>query len=88
MHPCRALEPLACRLGRPDPFRVGEALALTGSSLDLERGVVHLDQNKTDDARAWALDSGVVEAMARWKKHSNVCGRPTNRCWHLRRRDN
>jgi len=45
-------------------------------SLDLERGVVHLDQNKTDDARAWALDSGVVEAMSRWKKLTGVVGKP------------
>jgi len=68
----RVLYGLVAREG----FRVGEALALTWTSLDLERGVVHLDQNKTDDARAWALDSGVVEAMSRWKKVTGVVGRP------------
>lgn len=49
-------------------LRVGEALSLTWTDLDLERGVVHLDENKTDDARAWALDAGVAEAFRRWKK--------------------
>lgn len=50
-------------------FRVSELLSLTLSDLDLERGAVHLDQNKTDEPRAWALDPGVVEALCRWKKH-------------------
>jgi len=44
--------------------RSGEAVALrVGIDVDLERGAVRLDKNKTDDARAWALDSGVVRAL-------------------------
>jgi integrase len=49
-------------------LRVGEALALTWKHLDLERGVVFLARNKTDDARSWALDPGVAEALRRWQK--------------------
>ncbi|WP_437656732.1 tyrosine-type recombinase/integrase [Sorangium sp. So ce1182] len=50
-------------------FRVSELLSLEWSDLDLERGAVHLDQNKTDEPRTWALDPGDVEALRRWKKH-------------------
>lgn len=48
--------------------RRGEAFALLWSSVDLERGVLTLDKNKTDSPRAWALDRGVVRGLARWKK--------------------
>jgi len=44
-------------------MRAGEALRLTWSDLDLDRGVVTLDRNKTDEARAWALDPGVSQAL-------------------------
>ncbi len=46
--------------------RTGEALSLTWADLDLVRGVVRLDENKTDDPRSWALDVGTVEALRRW----------------------
>lgn len=45
-------------------MRKSEAAALTWNALDLERGAVRLDENKTDDPRAWALDPGVVRALA------------------------
>ncbi len=45
-------------------MRLGEALALTWGALDLERGTLRLDENKTDDPRAWALDPGVARALA------------------------
>ncbi len=48
-------------------MRSGEAGALTWADLDLEGGTITLDQNKTDDARAWALDPGVVRALTLWK---------------------
>lgn len=48
-------------------MREGEARAMVWSDLDLERGVVTLDRNKTDDPRAWMLDPGVVRGMARWR---------------------
>jgi integrase len=48
-------------------MRSSEALALTWGDLDLERGAVRLDRNKTDDPRAWALDAGTAEALRRWR---------------------
>lgn len=48
-------------------MRLGEALGLTWGDVDLERGAVRLDENKTDDPRAWALDAGVVRALVRFK---------------------
>jgi integrase len=49
--------------------RSGEAVTLRiGVEVDLVRGVISLDQNKTDDARAWAMDPGVLEALQRWIK--------------------
>ncbi len=48
-------------------LRSGEAIALrVGLDLDVERGVLKLDENKTDDARSWALDPGVTAALKRW----------------------
>jgi integrase len=44
--------------------RVSEALGLRWSDLDLTRGTVRLDRNKTDDPRAWALAPGVAAALA------------------------
>ena len=44
-------------------MRLSEALGLTWRDIDLERGTVSLDANKTDDARTWALDAGVVRAL-------------------------
>jgi integrase len=49
-------------------LRVSEALALTWSDVDLERGVISLAHNKTDDPRTWALDPGVAEALRRWRR--------------------
>jgi excisionase family DNA binding protein len=48
-------------------FRVSELLTLSWNAIDLERGVVTLDTNKTEDRRAWALDPGVAEALRRWR---------------------
>ncbi len=50
-------------------LRCGEALALAWPELDLARGAVRLDTNKTDDPRAWALTPGVAAALERWRKH-------------------
>ncbi len=52
-----------CREG----MRESEAIGLTWADLDLERGAVRLDVNKTDDPRAWALDPGVVAALQAWR---------------------
>ena len=53
--------------------RVSEAIQLrVGIDIDLERGAVKLDKNKTDDARTWALDPGVTRALAAWIKLSKL----------------
>ena len=49
-------------------LRVNEALALTWADLDLDRGVVRLDRNKTDDPRSWALGEDVTRALEAWRK--------------------
>ena len=45
-----------------------EALSFRWRHVDLVRGAVRLDTNKTDDPRAWALDPGVVRALLAWKE--------------------
>src|SRR5512133_3565601 len=44
-------------------MRVGEACALQWRDLDLDVGSVALDDNKTHDARSWALDVAVVRTL-------------------------
>ncbi len=48
-------------------LRRDELAHLRWSDLDLERGMIRLDVNKTDDPRAWALDPSVVRTLAAWK---------------------
>ena len=50
-------------------LRFSEAAALDVADVDLDRGAVKLDENKTDDARAWALSPGVAPALAAWVAH-------------------
>lgn len=54
-------------LHREGPRR-SEAVRLTWSDFDLERGAVTLDENKTDDPRAWALSPGVTESIRALRK--------------------
>jgi len=49
-------------------MRASEALALRWRDVDLNLGTVTLDENKTDDARAWTLDRGIVAALKAWRK--------------------
>lgn len=49
-------------------MRTDEAERLAWSDLDLQRGAVKLDKNKTDDPRAWALDPGTVRAFLACRK--------------------
>lgn len=49
-------------------LRASELRNLEWSDLDLERGILRLDSNKTGMPRAWKMDPGVVEALVRWKK--------------------
>jgi integrase len=48
-------------------MRTGEAAALTWGDLSLDVGAVRLDENKTDEPRAWALDPAVATALRLWK---------------------
>jgi integrase len=54
-------------------LREGEALQLDWPGLDLIRGTIRLDENKTNDPRAWALGEDVAEALRRWWV---LCGSP------------
>jgi integrase len=83
LYPAEESQLLACEhvpLGRRvlygflarEGLRCGEALALGWAELDLKRGAVRLDTNKTDDPRAWALAPGVVDALERWRSHANA----------------
>jgi integrase len=49
-------------------MRASELGELRFSDVDLVRGRVRLDENKTDDPRAWALSPDVVRVLAWWKK--------------------
>jgi hypothetical protein len=37
-----------------------------GIEIDLKRGVVELDKNKTDDTRPWVIDPAVARAPRKW----------------------
>jgi integrase len=45
-----------------------EAACLTWECLDLERGTIRLDRNKTKYPRTWKLDPSVCRSLARWKE--------------------
>ena len=51
-----------------------ETAALTWAEIDLENGVIQLDKNKTDHARWWKADPGVVDAFRAWHE---LRGKPT-----------
>lgn len=81
LYPAEEAQLLACEcvpLGRRvlygflarEGLRCGEALALAWADLDLQRGAVRLDKNKTDDPRAWALSPGVAAALEQWREHT------------------
>jgi len=63
--------PLAYRVAyvflHREGMRKGEAQRLTWADLDLERGMVSLDENKTDRPRSWVLDPGVAKVLAMWR---------------------
>ncbi|HWA76665.1 MAG TPA: tyrosine-type recombinase/integrase [Polyangiaceae bacterium] len=48
-------------------LRLGEALSLRWADIDLERAAIKLDENKSDDPRAWALSPGIAEALAAFR---------------------
>lgn len=60
-------------------LRESEAIELTWEALNLERGAVRLDKNKTDDPRTWALSPGVVLALKAYRKQHRPDAKPTDR---------
>jgi integrase len=54
-------------------MRTSEATGLQWPDLDLKRGAVRLDKNKTNAPRTWVLDPGVARALAAWHDR---CGAP------------
>ena len=59
---CRVLYAFFHREG----MRKGEARALEWPELDLKKGLVSLDENKTDRPRSWVLDPGMHRALVVW----------------------
>jgi integrase len=53
-------------------MREGEAMGLRWRDVDLQRGAVKLDENKTDDPRAWALSPGVTVALTAWRARQDA----------------
>jgi integrase len=47
-------------------MRHEEAEGLTWADVDLDRKIVRLDENKTDEARSWALRPDTARALAHW----------------------
>jgi integrase len=52
-----------CGFLQREGLRRCAATRLTWGDFDLERGSVTLDENKTDDPRAWALSPGVAATL-------------------------
>ncbi len=63
----RLLYGFLCREG----MRSEEAQSLQWSDLDLVRGAVRLDINKTDDPRSWTLGADVTRALRIWRTMQN-----------------
>jgi integrase len=49
-------------------WRADEAGRTEWTDVDLERGAIKLDENKTNDPRAWALSPDLVRALRAWRK--------------------
>jgi len=60
-------------------LRVQEALRLTISDLDLDNGILVLDENKTDEPRQWAMAEGTAEALRLYVKHLHPNPEPDQR---------
>ncbi len=59
----RLLYGLLCREG----LRCEEALKLTWGDVDLERGTLRCDVNKTSDPRTWVMDPSCTRALVAWR---------------------
>jgi integrase len=59
----RLLYGFLCREG----LRCEEALKLTWADVDLERGTLRCDVNKTSDPRTWMMDPSCTRALVAWR---------------------
>ena len=57
--------------------RKGETARLQVRDFDLDRGIVRVDKNKTDDPRSWVMSPGVTEALRAWVERRGL--RPSDR---------
>jgi integrase len=55
-------------MGTREGMRTDEQGSLLWRDVDLERGRIVLDENKTDDPRDWDLEPGVWRALQVWKE--------------------
>lgn len=70
------LRRLVCGVLAREGFRDGEIESLEWASVDLERGRIALDENKTGDPRDWDMDPGVCRALASWKERYQPDAKP------------
>jgi integrase len=57
-------------------FRADEAAGLTIADVDVERGIITLDENKTDDPRAPSFGPEVMLALKAWKESHRAKAEP------------
>jgi integrase len=60
-------------------MRADEMARLRWLDVDLKRGRVNLDRDKTNDPRDWDLRADTVEALKRWKGAFHALAGPTDR---------
>ncbi len=64
--------PLAYRVANAflqrEGMRKGEAQRLACADVDLDKGIVSLDENKAARPRSWVLNAGVAKVLANWKR--------------------
>jgi integrase len=83
-------ERIAYGFGTRNGCRPGEVARLTWADFELDRGIVHLDKNKTKTPRSWALSPDVIRALVAYR--SLTKGRDEDRAFpelvtkHLPRR--
>ncbi len=75
----RLLRRLAYGFLDREGMRREEMAELLWQSVDLVRGKIYLDENKTDDPRDWDLDPGVALALQAWKERYCPDAKPTDR---------
>ncbi len=54
-------------------MRHEEGAGLDWADVDLDRGFIRLEENKTDDPRRWQMNAGCLRALKRWHE---IQGRP------------